>query len=531
MARSTSRDPASISPTAHSKQRSHPHKRSHSQALAQPDHLAHLAEAVDETKVVSPSITQEDRQKVRVVVESLAPPTVLEQQLTVPTAPKTLQDALSDTADLLPISVLRACLNEACTSALLSSAMALDADADTNARLLNDVDEFQRVVGGVLDELERRYEEKEGKGKVKKEEDAEDDSFRADQPSSKMRKYMLHRTLANGIDLFTSSAILSDADLEALSRVDDTDLIAVHPTSSSSLSAPPAPPLGSSNPRPLPSSTEVARTTAPAQRVGMAPGLWGKEGDEYRRVFDPLNPTRRPTTLLSYPSPFLSSLAPTHDSSSGATEPYTRSASRALSELRSRRWEEKALRIEPVVEFSEEEKSVLREFGVEWPEELLGLLEHGEGEDVWSVLERNAERIVRLGRAGVRRTRRALRVRQSGSASGEKGKAVKREEDVKDVKEEDDEEESAEATEAEQAEAHALLQSLVSLIARLPPSASTNRPRILPPQSLLRSLTPLLVASSTKEASYDGTLEVGNDRAVRLGERVAGEVEMGEMGV
>ncbi|KAJ8296249.1 hypothetical protein OF846_000647 [Rhodotorula toruloides] len=526
MARSTSRDPASTSPTAHSKQRSHPRKRSHSQAHAQPDHLVHLAEAVDESKVVSPRITQEDRQKVRVVVESLAPATLLEQQLTVPTAPKTLHDALSDTVDLLPISVLRACLNESCTSALLSSAMALDADADTNARLLNDVDEFQRVVGGVLDELERRYEEKEGKGKVKKEEDVEDDSFAADQPPSKIRKYMLHRTLANGIDLFTSAAILSDADLEALSRVDDTDLIAVHPTSSSASSAPPAPPLGSSNPRPLPSSTEVARTTAPAQRVGMAPGLWGKEGDEYRRVFDPLNPTRRPTTLLSYPSPFLSSLAPTHDSSSGATEPYTRSASRALSELRTRRWEEKALRIESVVEFSEEEKSVLREFGVERPEELLGSLEGGEGEDVWSVLERNAERIVRLGRAGVRRTRRALRARQGGSASGEKRKTVKSEEDVKNVKEEDEEEEGAEATEAEKAEAHTLLQSLVSLIARLPLSASSDRPRMLPPQSLLRSLTPLLAAWSTKEASYDGTLDVGNDRAVRLGERAVGEVEI-----
>lgn len=127
---------------------------------------------------------------------SLAPATVLEQQLTVPTAPKTLQDALSTSADLLPISVLRvrsrpffaslpscselitapslqACLNEACTSALLSSAMALDADADTNARLLNDVDEFQRVVGGVLDELEKKYERNEGEGKVKKERDGQ----------------------------------------------------------------------------------------------------------------------------------------------------------------------------------------------------------------------------------------------------------------------------------------------------------------------------------------------------------------------
>lgn len=116
-----------------------------------------------------------------------------------------------------------------------------------------------------------------------------------------------------------------------------------------------------------------------------------------------------------------------------------------------------------MVEFSEEEKSVLREFGVERPEELLGSLEGGEGEDVWSVLERNAERIVRLGRAGVRRTRRALRARQGGSASGEKRKTVKSEEDVKNVKEEDEEEEGAEATEAEKAEGALTLPSIVTL--------------------------------------------------------------------
>lgn len=70
LSRSTaSRDPAPTSPTAQSKQRAHPRKRSHSQAHAQPDHLAHLAGAVDETQVVSPRITQEDRDKVRVVVE------------------------------------------------------------------------------------------------------------------------------------------------------------------------------------------------------------------------------------------------------------------------------------------------------------------------------------------------------------------------------------------------------------------------------------------------------------------------------
>ncbi|CDR36441.1 RHTO0S02e02190g1_1 [Rhodotorula toruloides] len=43
----------------------------------------------------------------------------------------------------------------------------------------------------------------------------------------------------------------------------------------------------------------------------------------------------------------------------------------------------------------------------------------------------------------------------------------------------------------------------------------------------LRAPTPTVRRLEYEEASDGGTFEVGNDRAVRLGERAAGEVEMG----
>lgn len=94
---------------------------------------------------------------------------------------------------------------------------------------------------------------------------------------------------------------------------------------------------------------------------------------------------------------------------------------------------------------SDDEKRVLSEFGVDEPERLLEALEDGgEAEDVWHILERNANRIVRLGRAGVRRTRRTLRARQGASGEKEKMTEVK--------KEEEEDEDGAEVTEAEKAE-------------------------------------------------------------------------------
>ncbi|GAA5974210.1 hypothetical protein JCM21900_004835, partial [Sporobolomyces salmonicolor] len=54
----------------------------------------------------SPTIRDKERHQLRVVVESLAPRLVLDQQLTVPDAPSSLRDCLSDSAPLLPLSVL-----------------------------------------------------------------------------------------------------------------------------------------------------------------------------------------------------------------------------------------------------------------------------------------------------------------------------------------------------------------------------------------------------------------------------------------
>jgi hypothetical protein len=129
-------------------------------------------------------------------------------------------------------------LNEASTNALFSSATSLDASQEETTRLLNEVDSFQSTVLGLLDEVERRYtatreRQSNGKGKgVKREleeEPGEISSFSLFLDPSRLKpheiaaafqrpkKYMLHRGGANGGDLFTSSAFLSDRDLEQVS--------------------------------------------------------------------------------------------------------------------------------------------------------------------------------------------------------------------------------------------------------------------------------------------------------------------------
>lgn len=173
----------------------------------------------------SPPITDLHRHQLAKVVHSLAPQIVLEQRLTVPDAPETLTACLADDAPplLLPLSVLRACINEACTSALLSSAMALDGEQQQDsARLLNDVDRFQSAILAVLDQLELQYrrstaEQEYGNLNEVKLEGERDDSAPPHQ-STKIQRYMLHRTLPSGLDVFTSAAVLSDKDLDALAK-------------------------------------------------------------------------------------------------------------------------------------------------------------------------------------------------------------------------------------------------------------------------------------------------------------------------
>ncbi|TNY18389.1 hypothetical protein DMC30DRAFT_59317 [Rhodotorula diobovata] len=354
----------------------------------------------------SPTLSRDDRDKLALVLQDLAPPLVLSQPLSTPSAPgPTLLAALSPDAPLPTVHVLRACINEASTSALLAAAMDLANSELDSARLLNDTDDFQRTVAALLDHLEAASTGAADSGATGKrlKRDKDDEA----QPPTKTRRYMLHRTLATGVDLFTSSAILSDADLEALAALNDTDLIAVHPPPSSSSSAsaippPPVPTLGEANPAPPPPA--FPPHVPPAARAGRAPGLL----KERLEAVSATHPSRQPTTLLSYPSPFLSSLAPSHDSS-GATEPYALSAARGL---------------------TEGERAALRAVGVD-AEVLERALrggqggEEGEGEEgVEARLGRNAELIAQVGRAQVVRLRRAARTVEEGARGAGRGKEV-----------------------------------------------------------------------------------------------------------
>ncbi|BGP37590.1 hypothetical protein JCM10449v2_001507 [Rhodotorula kratochvilovae] len=468
---------------------SSPPKRSPTKRTHPPAALDATAPADAASSRLSPLIRAADRDKLAVVVHDLAPALVLEQALSVPDAPgATLADALGESAPCVPLAVLRACINEASTSALLSSAMALDATEADSARLLNDVDDFQRTVLALLDELERGYASAAG---VKRE--AEHDGAPA--PPSKLRRYMLHRTLATGVDLFTSSALLSDADLAAVSSLEDTDVIAIHPSLLPAPAAPPPPALGEASP--APPAPQFAPHVPPAARFGRAPGLHGAMARQRLEAVEPTNPARQPTHLLSYPSPFLSSLAPTHDSA-GATEPYSRSAARALQARRAGAWERAMAAPEEEEEeemsLTEGERETLRELGVD-ADALLEALRAGSGEGTWKRLERNVELIARVGRAQVVRARRAARGEEEGGAT----KAGLRERE----------------------DAAALLSSLASLLsahASTRTRSSARTPSLLPPASLLRTLTPLLLAARAVEPAYQGTLDEANFRAVRDGQ-------------
>ncbi|GAA5916244.1 hypothetical protein JCM5296_001175 [Sporobolomyces johnsonii] len=452
-------------------------------------HLASAASSSIANAAPSPTIRDKERHQLRVVVESLAPRLVLDQQLTVPDAPSSLRDCLSDSAPLLPLSVLRACLNSAATSALFSSATALDASQDESARLLNEVDDFQATVQGLLDEVERRWF------------GANTEDFKP----TKTRRYMLHRTLPSGTDLFTSAAILSDYDLSAISQVEDTDLIAVHPPPSSALASATVPSLGTLNPpappAPLPLPAAQKAKIAPGQHPSIAPSL-----PALRPSSSGSGSAVRETQLLHYGA--WASFAPSHDSLAATDGGYYRAASRARSDARVRRWERQLVPSRPLAAVSEPtehepqpleltaaERQTLAELNVQLEAFEQGAKLLQEEQKVWSVLERNGELLGRLGRMQVARIRRA------GREGGEK---VKREEDENAEGPEGD---GLEAVEKEDADA--LLRSLSSLVASLSSSPSSSR-RVLPSPALIRSLTPLIVSTLTREASYTGTLDAAD---------------------
>ncbi|GAA5976701.1 hypothetical protein JCM21900_000276 [Sporobolomyces salmonicolor] len=331
---------------------------------------------------------------------------------------------------------------------------------------------------------------------------------------TKTRRYMLHRTLPSGTDLFTSAAILSDYDLSAISQVEDTDLIAVHPppSSSSSLAPAPVPSLGTLNPpappAPLPLPASQKAKIAPGQHPSIAPSL-----PALRPSSSGSGSAVRETQLLYYGA--WASFAPSHDSLAATDAGYCRAASRALSDARVRRWErqlvparsradvslaraddaEPELQPQPL-ELTADERQTLAELNVHLEAFEQGAKLLQEEQKVWSVLERNRELLGRLGRMQVARIRRR--------AGREGGDDVKREE-----------EESAGGTDGdavdavEKEEADALLRSLSSLVAALS-STTSSACRVVPSPALIRSLTPLIISTLTREASYTGTLDAAD---------------------
>ncbi|GAA5854916.1 hypothetical protein JCM8547_004120 [Rhodosporidiobolus lusitaniae] len=498
------------------------------------------------------SLTRREREQLLVVVESIAPPLVLEQTLSVPSLQgKTLRDALAvpgEGEEGVEIAVLRSAINESSTSALLSSTMMMSFDmsgddGSASAKMLNEIDEFQRTVLGVLEQLEERT--RGGKG-VKREAEEDSSTAQPQQPPSKLpRKYMLHRSLTTGgTDLFTSAAMLSEADLADLSSIDDTDLIAVLPTLPSSLpplpSHPTVPPpsLGSSSPRPpfssfpSPSSSHIPAL----QRLNLAP----------EQRFAPLRDAEEDETEegkekgvdLLYYGVYGSSLAPAWDSTGAGGKGYVKSAGEALRKARVGRWEA-ALSSAPAllpspasatvaeereVSLTVEEQDTLKELGVSVEEFKNGLREREKELEVWRRLEANSRVLERVGR---RQVARVLRVGREGREK-ERGKAGKGA--VKEEGEGEGEENvgGLKVEGKEREEADALLLSLSRFIAsRSTPNPSSTSStsssqssissRLIPPPSLLAHLTPLYLASTAKEPSYYGTLEEGNEKAVREG--------------
>ncbi|GAA5896263.1 hypothetical protein JCM6882_008535 [Rhodosporidiobolus microsporus] len=503
-------------------------------------------------------LTAKERDQLGVVVESLAPPVVLEQQLSGVAGweGKTLRDVLGTVTQEgqgLEMSVLRAALSSASTSALLSSTLlAFDSTGqdESAARLLNEIDDFGRTVGGVVDGLERKALEGEGGKGVKRE--AEEDTAQ-EPPASKSRKYMLHRSLATGVDLFTSGAILSEADLAELAKVEDTDLVLLTP-SSSSVPPAPAPSLGSTLPPALPPSSlfpsaPYSAFTSPQpllERFGLAPAQVHKraraaavaaaaaaaggaaqpeaEGSEEGAADGE-------TELLYYGT--FASFAPAFDSRDAvAGRGYTASASRALRDKRVRRWESEALDAPALtlaapgadaagagkVDLSKEEREVLASLGVSDLPAFQRALRAAEGEhETWKRLEEVARLVERVGGRQVARI----------ASAGRKGKGKGG------VKSEEEGEGEEVVGEAEREEATALLTRLASLISHhsLSPSA-----RLVPPPGALSAFTPLFLASSpalttTREPSYYGTLDEVNYRAVREGAMSGGASAAGANGI
>ncbi|GAA5991585.1 hypothetical protein JCM5350_002624 [Sporobolomyces pararoseus] len=520
-------------------------------------------------------IRERERNQLRVVAQGLAPELVLDQPLSVPDAPTTFRNCLSSDSKLLPISVLRACLNEASTNALFSSATSLDSSPEETTRLLNEVDSFQSTLLGLLDEVERRYtlelqtEGSNDKVGVKKRELQDATTFN----SNRTKKYMLHRGGANGGDLFTSAAFLSENDLQQVSMLNEADLVAVHSTttttttsSSHSTQESIAPSLGSIHPPFLPPSTHLPISTkfslAPGQSPALAPTLPPLIPPVAPRTSSSstvLKPLSRETRMLDYGVWNSGSTSLRFDSLGSTDGGYTRAANRLVGRERVKKYDKEFLlpseplrriRFEQLtVEEEEEEKEgrgekqltieekkVLQGLEIDLQEflEFTNRFERDE-QKVWKVLENNLELINRLAGQQIGRVRKSVKkeekkrkqeIKKRGSSTLEGGAGGDSEDTSSSSSSVSVKRDIAEGVEKQDADT--LLDSLTSLLSSfykssILPSISTattpttttttTSPSLLPSPSLIRSLTPLIVSELHREASYYGALEPleGND--------------------
>ncbi|SGY69063.1 BQ5605_C004g02949 [Microbotryum silenes-dioicae] len=252
------------------------------------------------------TLTDEERRKMLVVLHSLDPSHILSQPITSPDAPPiTLSDLLSNASSTIPhlrvsITLLSECdqtnLNTACTTSLVLS-------FTTEPPLQRAIESFRSTALGMLSELGRLHLRKRSSTTA-----ANEDSKTVMTLPRPTKKYMLHRSLAGGVDLFSSTTVLSDEEVQSLSTLQDTDVVSVHAlTFPSSTTSAPAPTLGHLNPRPY------VQTRPPR----------------------PL-PRSKPAQMLYY-DPF-QSFAPNYDSS-GATLNYQRSVAYVDSRTRVYEWE------------------------------------------------------------------------------------------------------------------------------------------------------------------------------------------------
>ncbi|GAA5847979.1 hypothetical protein JCM3766R1_005928 [Sporobolomyces carnicolor] len=533
-----------------------------------PDHQQPTSKSLNSASIDSSTIRERERNQLRVVAESLAPQLVLEQSLSVPGAPPTLRHCLANDAPILAISVLRACLNEASTNALFSSATSLDASQEDTTRLLNEVDTFQSTLLGLLDEVQRRYTAEErrthGSNGIKREVEGEQDS----QPA-KVKKYMLHRGGANGGDLFTSAAFLSDRDLEQLSLLPDADLVAVHPPSADSSplvsSSAPSPSLGAVHPQFTPTPTylpvSMRYNLAPGQAPAIAPLLPALVAPPAPRTNSITSLSLvRETRMLDYgvwTSGF--GCAPKFDSAGSTDGGYHRAASRAAGRERVKRWEKGLVAPEPLPrirvddpatsaaasadEFvlTKDERTTLEGMEVEI-EQFLKFTRQAQDDEakVWRVLERNLELIQRLGTAQIARTRKGVKkeerrrkaeIKKTTAAAAaattngvDGGDEEVREEGRRDL-----------AEGVEKQDADTLLESFASLLrsfcaSSVLPSITSGQasavgrpsPTLVPAASLIRSITPLVVGELHREPSYFGAFDPVPNQEIRAGGAAAG---------